>query len=57
LTDEEIAWKQRGTETYQKLAIRSLQTMQPVEPLREMEPDRPRVAPIDFRPLFASRER
>jgi phenylacetic acid degradation protein len=57
LTQEEIAWKQRGTETYQKLAIRSLQTMQRVEPLREVEPDRPRVAPIDFRPLFASRER
>jgi phenylacetic acid degradation protein len=57
LTEEEIAWKQRGTETYQKLAIRSLQTMQPAEPLREMEPGRPRVVPIDFRPLFASRER
>ena len=57
LTDEEIAWKQRGTETYQKLAIRSLQSMQPAEPLREMEPNRRRVDPIDFKPLFASRKR
>ncbi len=56
LTDEEIAWKRRGTETYQKLAIRSLQTMQPAEPLREIEPNRPRIAPIDFKPLFASRK-
>ncbi len=57
LTDEEIAWKQRGTETYQKLAIRSLQTMKPAEPLREIEPGRPRIPSIDFKPLFASRKR
>jgi phenylacetic acid degradation protein len=57
LSEEEIAWKQRGTETYQKLAIRSLQTMQPAEPLREVEANRPRLAPIDFKPLFASRKR
>jgi phenylacetic acid degradation protein len=57
LTDEEIAWKRRGTETYQRLAIRSLATMKPAEPLREMEPNRQRIAAIDFRPLFASRKR
>jgi phenylacetic acid degradation protein len=57
LTEDEIAWKQRGTETYQKLATRSLQTMKPAEPLREVEPDRPRIQPIDFKPLFASRKR
>jgi phenylacetic acid degradation protein len=57
LTEDEIAWKQRGTETYQKLAIRSLQTMKPVEPLREVEPSRRRIEPIDFKPLFASRKR
>jgi phenylacetic acid degradation protein len=57
LTDEEIAWKQRGTETYQRLAIRSLQTMHPAEPLREVEPDRRRLPAVDFRPLFASRKR
>lgn len=56
LTDEEIAWKKRGTEAYQKLAIRSLQTMQPAEPLREMEPNRPRIGAINFKPLFASRK-
>jgi phenylacetic acid degradation protein len=55
LTDEEIAWKRRGTETYQQLAIRSLQTMKPAEPLRELDPNRPRIQSIDFKPLFASR--
>ena len=57
LTDQEIVWKRNGTETYQKLAIRSLQTMKPAEPLREIEPDRPRIEGIDFKPLFASRKR
>jgi phenylacetic acid degradation protein len=57
LTEEEIAWKRRGTDTYQELAIRSSQTMQRTEPLREMEPNRPRIQPIDFKPLFASRKR
>jgi phenylacetic acid degradation protein len=56
LTDEEIAWKQRGTETYQKLAIRSLQSMRATEPLREIEPNRRRLDAIDFKPLFASRK-
>ena len=57
LTEDEIAWKRRGTETYQKLAIRSLQSMKPAAPLREVEPNRPRIEPIDFKPLFASRKR
>lgn len=57
VTDEEIAWKQRGTEAYQQLAIRSLETMKPAEPLREVEPDRRRISPVDFKPLFATRKR
>lgn len=56
LSEEEIAWKQHGTQTYQRLAIRSLQTMQPADPLREIEPDRKRIEHIDFKPLFASRK-
>ena len=56
LTDEEIVWKQRGTETYQRLAIRSLETMKPAEPLLEIEANRPRITPGDFKPLFASRK-
>lgn len=42
LTDEEIAWKRIGTREYQKLAVRSLASQRPVEPLRAAQPDRPR---------------
>lgn len=43
LTDEEIAWKREGTATYQALARRSAETLVPVEPLREVEPNRRRI--------------
>ncbi len=43
LTDEEIAWKQSGTRTYQELAVRSMTTMREVAPLAAVEPGRPRI--------------
>lgn len=43
LRDDEIAWKSAGTKQYQDLAIRSLQTMQEVVALTEVEPDRKRI--------------
>src|SRR5579875_3496302 len=55
LTDSEIAWKTTGTAVYQRLAQRSIQTMRPAEPLRGIEANRKRIAPIDFEPLFKSR--
>ena len=55
VTDEEIAWKTEGTATYQALAVRSLRTMQAVEPLREVEPDRRRLEVATFEPLYAAR--
>jgi len=42
LTDQEIAWKRTGTLQYQELAVRSLASQRPVEPLRAVQPDRPR---------------
>jgi phenylacetic acid degradation protein len=42
LTDREIAWKSTGTREYQQLAVRSLATQRKVEPLRAVQPDRPR---------------
>src|ERR1700761_468553 len=36
LTDEEIAWKTKGTEEYQELARRSLATLKPCTPLTEI---------------------
>jgi len=43
LTDEEIAWKESGTRTYQELAVRSLTTMREVPPQAAVEADRPRI--------------
>jgi phenylacetic acid degradation protein len=42
LTDQELAWKKTGTRQYQTLAVRSLATQRPVEPLPAVQSDRPR---------------
>jgi len=44
LSEEEIAWKSAGTKQYQDLAVRSLNTMQEVDALTEVEPDRKRLS-------------
>ena len=43
LTADEMAWKAEGTATYQALALRSLASMQAVQPLSAPEPDRRRI--------------
>ena len=43
LSDEEIAWKRKGTVEYQQLAVRCLEGMQEVTALTAVEPDRKRV--------------
>jgi len=43
ITDEEVAWKGTGTRAYQELTRRSLASMEAVDPLAEIEPDRKRV--------------
>jgi len=48
LTDDEIAWKSKGTAIYQHLARRHLATGHRVEPLAAVEPDRRRVPPHDY---------
>lgn len=52
LTEQEMAWKVEGTETYKDLARRSLATLRPVEPLAEPEPDRRRLELPDLKPLI-----
>ncbi len=42
LTEAEMAWKVAGTQQYQELAVRSLKTQRPVEPLTAVQPNRPR---------------
>jgi len=43
LNEEEIAWKLTSTRLYQRLAVRSMETMEPAEPLLHVEPNRGRV--------------
>ena len=43
LSDQEIAWKTRGTQEYQDLAVRSLATMTLTTPLLEADRNRPRI--------------
>ncbi|WP_371323700.1 phenylacetic acid degradation protein PaaY [Dechloromonas sp. ZY10] len=53
LSDEEIAWKGQGTQTYQDLARRSLATMVECAPLTAIEAERPRISIPDVVPLVA----
>ncbi|WP_211452543.1 phenylacetic acid degradation protein PaaY [Collimonas antrihumi] len=57
LSEEEIAWKQEGTLTYQDLTRRCLATMIEVLPLAAIEPDRPRLQAPDVRPLIAEKRK
>lgn len=55
LSDEEIAWKVRGTVEYQVLAERCLATLKEVEPLSALDADRPRLNVADIKPLKDTR--
>ena len=50
LRPDELDWKRRGTEEYQQLARRSLQTMRETDPLPEAQVDRPRYVGSTFKP-------
>jgi phenylacetic acid degradation protein len=43
LSEQEITWKKDNMHLYQQLAVRSLTTMQEVEALTEIEPNRKRI--------------
>ena len=51
LTDQELAWKIEGTQSYQDLTRRSLATMRPTAPLTVADPDRPRIQVGELLPL------
>jgi len=55
LREEEMAWKLEGTRTYQDLTRRSLASLRPVEPLPQVESDRPRVQAPVVSSLIATR--
>jgi phenylacetic acid degradation protein len=51
LTDQELAWKIEGTQSYQELTRRSLATMVETEALSEVEPGRKRIDLPELLPL------
>ena len=55
LTEDEIAWKSRGTLAYQRLTGRSLAGLKKCEPLKEPEPGRGAVDAGDLAPLARAR--
>ncbi|CAM3749212.1 phenylacetic acid degradation protein PaaY [Polaromonas hydrogenivorans] len=55
LSEAEIAWKTQGTQTYQDLTLRCIATMQLVEPLLFVEPDRPQVRSPHVKSLTATK--
>ncbi len=57
LTEDEIAWKRRGTEEYQRIAARSLAGMHETEALSAIEPNRPRLPVTPHHPLHVVRRR
>ncbi len=52
VSDDEINWKSKGTATYQALARRCFETMEQVEALTEVDPNRPRIEIADVMPLY-----
>ncbi|MCP4597754.1 phenylacetic acid degradation protein PaaY [Neptuniibacter sp.] len=56
VTDKEIAWKTAGTGTYQELTERCLATMEKVEPLTAVEPDRKRMDVGEVKPKYKTED-
>lgn len=50
LSEQEIAWKQRGTAEYQQLSRRCLASLVECQPLAAVETGRPRLGDSGFRP-------
>jgi len=51
LTDQELAWKVEGTQSYKDLTRRSIATMTATTPLSAPEANRPRIDVGDLKPL------
>ena len=57
LTDQELAWKIEGTQSYQELTRRSLATMLETDALSQVEPGRRRIDLPELLPLSAVKAR
>lgn len=56
LSAQEIAWKQEGTRTYHDLTRRCLASMQEVQPLAQIEENRPALQAPFVEPLIAAKQ-
>ena len=56
VTDQEIAWKTRGTDEYRQLARRCHASLRETRPLTAVEPDRQRLDISDYQTLGTSRD-
>lgn len=56
LTEAEVAWKRRGTEEYQTIAARCLDSLEMVDALAEPEASRPKLQVKPHRPLHVARD-
>jgi phenylacetic acid degradation protein len=54
LSEDEINWKLAGTRTYQDLTQRCFATLQEVQPLAELEADRPALPTQQHKPRAPS---
>ena len=57
LTEQELAWKIEGTQSYQELTRRCLATMVETDPLAAAEPDRRRIELPELLPLSTTKAR
>jgi phenylacetic acid degradation protein len=57
LRDDEIAWKLQSTLIYQDLSRRCLASMEEVQPILQVEADRPRLRTARVEPLIATKRR
>jgi phenylacetic acid degradation protein len=55
LSEEEIAWKRRGTAVYQRLALEARDKLVAAAPLARIEPDRRRTRAPEYDPLILER--
>ena len=56
LSDEEVTWKEKGTQEYHKIAKRMLDSLEKTEPLRTLDADRPRLKVEPHQPLHVAKK-
>lgn len=56
LSDDEVAWKEKGTQEYHKIVARMLASLRPCEPLTTIDDDRPVLQVEPHQPLHIAKK-